>query len=247
MSKVVAYPGKKRRKGEVSSKFWLLIFPFFFVLLAALYLNSSWALLADIQVEGNNHLTSKEIISQSGLAAGDKFWRLNLRQGRDKLLENPWLASVALERVFPNTVAVRLEERIPQVRVISAQGEFLISRDGIVLGPNHPNLSLPFISGINLTNISSGADLSGNIAVAEAITILYNFEEIVGNFSEINIDNRHMVLYTTDGYVLLVDYSTYMDKLSDLQDMLQYFRRQGSLMQLDLRTPGGKVIAKPLN
>jgi cell division protein FtsQ len=246
MSKVVAYPGKTRRKREVSSKFWLLIFPFFFVLLAALYLNSSWALLADVRVEGNNHLTSTEIVAQSGLAAGDKYWRLNLRQGRDKLLENPWLASVSMERVFPNIMVVRVEERIPQVRVVSAQGELLVSRDGKVLGPNYANLSLPFLSGINRANLSSGADLSGNIAVAEAIAILYNFEEIVGNFSEINIDNRHMVLYTTDGYVLLVDYSTYMDKLLDLQDMLQYFRRQGRLMLLDLRTPGGRVIARPL-
>src|SRR5687767_1185422 len=77
---------------------------------------------------------------------GSSMVTVGLEPWRQKLLAAPWVADVAMRRIFPGTVAVVITEREPLGIGRIRNSLFLIDREGSIIdefGPKYADFDLP--------------------------------------------------------------------------------------------------------
>ena len=100
-------------------------------------LAASWFVLPveHVTVRGNNHL-SAALVARLANADKGQPW-LWITPSRSAVLEaHPWVRSAIITRRFPNSVEIRLNERVPAATIINRDGSRLaVALDGTFL-PN---------------------------------------------------------------------------------------------------------------
>lgn len=76
---------------------WLSVHPYF--------------ALTAIEIEGNSRMSDAEILALSGVAQGDNSIDLNMYDVEQRLVADPWIASVTVERVLPGTLRILVREK----------------------------------------------------------------------------------------------------------------------------------------
>lgn len=244
-SNVVLYPNRTRRKG-VSKLFWLLLVFFGCILLIGCYLASPMALLTEITIAGNVKLAREEILAITGLEPGQHLWRLNLTENRDKLFTSPWVEEVQISRVFPNSLAITLQERVGVAIITGASGSWVVAGDGVVLAVNE-GYSLPWVTGLPLDNLKPGSVLEGQAAAA-ALDWVFALQSLGAQVSEVNLSDYpvQVTLFTTDGYkVVFASDANLAQRVNDLMAMLQDLRAANLKGIIDFRTGKGRGIFSP--
>lgn len=105
-----------------------------------------------IMVEGTNRMAQGEALALLEGLRGVSMVAIDLESWRQKLLAAPWVADVAMRRVFPNTVSVVITERQPLGIGRIGNGLYLIDRTGVVIeefGPRYADFDLPIIDGLS--------------------------------------------------------------------------------------------------
>jgi cell division protein FtsQ len=120
------------------------------VLGGRLLLGSGFFAVTTVRVENNQRLLLDEVLALSDIEQGSNIFDLDLDMIGGKIEENPWVASAHVERVFPNEVTIRIEERQPQAIVrlgtlyyVDVNGEIFKMLDA------GDRLDYPLISGID--------------------------------------------------------------------------------------------------
>ena len=120
------------------------------VLGGRLLLGSGFFAVTTVRVENNLRLLPGEVLALSDIEQGSNIFDLDLDMIGGKIEENPWVASARVERVFPNEVTIRIEERQPQAIVrlgtlyyVDVYGEIFKMLDA------GDRLDYPLISGID--------------------------------------------------------------------------------------------------
>jgi len=87
----------------------------------------------DILVVGRRETTQKEIFSAIGLVRGAPILAFDLEAAKARVEALPWINKTSLERMLPNTILLRVEERKPMA-IWQHKGQFtLIDRQGKII------------------------------------------------------------------------------------------------------------------
>jgi len=223
--------------------FWLLLLSFSFTIIIVLYLASPLALVADITVSGNVHLGEEDILAIANVNPGDHLWRIKIGASRDKLLTNPWISEVIINRVFPNYLAISVQERQGTAVIADTGTSWVASGDGVILEENTDS-SLPWITGLILEGLEPGKVLDGQ-ALALALDWLVVLKPLNSQVSELNLSAypANVVLFTTDGYKVVFPLDTDIEqRVWDLNALLKELRAENTKGVIDFRTAQGKAI-----
>ena len=127
--------------------------------------------LKTVQISGNQHLSAKQVKTLSGLSRKTPMGWLYYGAWRaGGLIQEPWIASARITRVFPDRVNVAITERIPVAQVITPDGKTsVVAGDGTVLPGAAP--TGPIISGW-------GPDRTGEALYAAKAFSRYNVESV---------------------------------------------------------------------
>jgi cell division protein FtsQ len=87
----------------------------------------------EVLVEGRRSVDGGVIMAALGVGRGDPIFDLDPGAAQAALLEVPWIKSASVERRLPDTVFVRIEERVPLALWQNNQNFSLIDRGGHVL------------------------------------------------------------------------------------------------------------------
>ncbi len=105
----------------------------------------------DIVVEGRQYTGEKELLAALGVEYGSPMLGFSPEEASRRVMELPWVETVAIERKMPSTLIVRLSERQPMARWQHEGQTAVVDRNGKKLaGVNHaapPFSSLPLIVG----------------------------------------------------------------------------------------------------
>lgn len=94
------------------------------------YVITHWFKIDRIIIDGNmRHITSNELENIARNKLHGTFFTLNIAELQDKFEELAWVKHVSVQRVFPNTVVVKLQEYEP---VATVDGIGILSIDGEV-------------------------------------------------------------------------------------------------------------------
>ena len=116
-----------------------------------LYSNNPRFEMQQLVISCDGKLTEDRIREYTGLREGTNLFAVTFGNIEATLAKVPVVESVYLERKLPNTLIVKVKERIPVARISGQQATrypFLSDRNGFVLPYRRSAASLPIITGL---------------------------------------------------------------------------------------------------
>ncbi|OMP68523.1 cell division protein FtsQ/DivIB [Domibacillus epiphyticus] len=201
---------KEMRKRKANRRLIILLSLFLLLALLLIYLQSPLSKVEQIHIEGNNLISEKEIIEQSGLNIGSNIWSADKRAAEKKLLSDDRIKKAHISTGFPNDLKVTVTEQHEIAYAARNGGLYPVLENGKIVAKavNGPPSQLPI-----LYDFKEGEALDH---FAKAILTLP--DEVVNTISEVYHDPKpndplHIKAYMTDGFEVSATLSTFGDKM----------------------------------
>jgi len=204
----------------------LMLFSAIIILTAAsLYFGGSFVArspyfaLEDIRVEGCKNVKPQELMSLAHLRPGYNIIALNLQEISQKMLANPWVKDVRIERNFPHQLIIKIAERVP-VALVSQDDLFLVDQEGDLFKKveRQDNIDMPVITGLSLSepNTQRVREILGFLETAEHMGVFPT-----RTVSEVHVDGDYgITIYTlTEDIPIQMDLKNYSEKLAFLRSL----------------------------
>ena len=107
-----------------------------------------------IGVEGNGRLSRATILEQSGLKLNQNILSVNLETLRSKLMVHPWIAAAEIKRELPDTINIRVKERVP-VAVVDLNRPYYLDEEGEIFKAVEPSddVNVPLVTGLSFSDL----------------------------------------------------------------------------------------------
>ncbi|WP_350334950.1 cell division protein FtsQ/DivIB [Coralliovum pocilloporae] len=69
--------------------------------------------ITEVHISGQASVSESEILSQLGITPSTSLIAFNVADARDRLLANPWISSVTVQKFYPGTLRIAVTERRP--------------------------------------------------------------------------------------------------------------------------------------
>jgi len=219
-----------------------------------LVLHASGLQVRRISVHGNVRLSSGEVQAIVDGLRGASILTADLTAYRQRLLESPWVADVALRRVLPSTIEVFVSERRPMGLCRLGTTLYLVDPRGTLIdefGPQYSEFDLPIIDGL-VRAPSSGqptidetrADLASRV-----IDALAPRKDLAKRVSQIDVRDAHdaVVMLDNDSALLHLGEDKFLERMQSYVDLAPALRqRVPDIDYVDLRFDQ-RVYVRPVN
>jgi cell division protein FtsQ len=208
--------------------------------------------VSEIRVEGVRYLDPEVVAQAAGLAVGQDLFDVDCDRARQRLLLHPRVERATVSRHWPNTVRVRLAERIP-VMLVRHGVPWEIDSLGVLLAPlgRGAVADVPLLAGASFEGITQGTRVSSP-AVARGLAWVEALSrselQLAGRVSEVDVgDSMRTALVMMNGTrVLAHSWPPEMKTLSALRVVLADLERSGTVArEVDLRFRD-QVIVRPV-
>jgi cell division protein FtsQ len=189
--------------------------------------------ISRITVSGNARMSRGEVVALLDGLSGANMLTADLDFWRRKLIDSPWVADVAIRRVFPGTLAVAITERQPLGIGRISGSLYLVDRRGVVIdeyGPNYADLDLPIIDGLGG---QGGEDrlLVDELRAALAGRFLNDVSarpDLARRVSQLDVSDAHdaVVILKEDTVLVRVGEDHFVDRLQAYLDLAGALRQR---------------------
>lgn len=202
----------------------------------------------DIEISGVRNASRVQIMEIAGADIGRNVFFVPLDERRLQLEKIPWVESATVMRLFPNRIAVTIDERTPVAFVQMGAKINFIDAGGVVLGPpanRQTHFSFPVIHGIAETE-----PLSSRAAVMKIYNRLVRDLDAGGytkQLSEVDLSDPQDVKATVadagNTVVLHLGASDFLERYKLYAAHIAEWRQQFPKVQsVDLRYEGQIVV-----
>ncbi|MGM0611008.1 MAG: cell division protein FtsQ/DivIB [Thermodesulfobacteriota bacterium] len=110
---------------------------------------SSYFMLKNIEVSGNNHLQYSQVLDAAGVQLKDNLMNLNISGIKSELKKNPWISSVVVTREFPDKLSLQIAERQACFWIKKENRLYYVDKSGKIIDSVIPQgfISLPLAIG----------------------------------------------------------------------------------------------------
>jgi cell division protein FtsQ len=199
-----------------------------------------------ILITGNRWIPSKTILEKVEISAGQCIFTTDLDRIKQTLYELPNVEDVALRRLFPDIIGVRITERFP-VAILEGKSPVLIDINGSILefDLSSEKIDLPVLTGI--CPEAEGEISAERFAKAQTILDIIEKRNFPIKISEINLsDLQNVVLYPENIPLGILlggkEWDSRLKKLSLAWNQIQTHLKPWT--QLDLRFRR-QIVQKP--
>lgn len=84
----------------------------------------------NFDITGTKNTSVEEVEQATGISVGDNMMRLDTASAAQSVAGLPWVRTVTVERSFPSTVGVEIQEREPVMFIREPDGDHLIDSTG---------------------------------------------------------------------------------------------------------------------
>lgn len=135
IGEINAKTGKKKKKKKKKKKAQIPNAAAFIAIAAVLMLVLSFFILRvkTINITGNVKKTEEEIIALSQIKKGDHMWFFNTEIAEKQIETDPYIAFSEVDRSYPNTVNIKVTEKLAAAVIQSVSAYAVIDSKGYVL------------------------------------------------------------------------------------------------------------------
>jgi cell division septal protein FtsQ len=208
---------------------------------ALLYKNPRFE-IQHLDISSDGRLSEDQIREFIKVSEGQNLFAADFNDIETRLKKVSQIESVYLERQLPDTLIVRVKERLPLARVQSdkpSQYPFLVDRFGVVLPPRQSASTLPLIKGIQ-EKLKPGLSLKDPdvktaldiIGLSENMSCLRNHVRI----KSLSLNNPDFIYMELDGGIMVrMPRVSLRSRLNKLATTLQIANEQGrQIQEIDL-------------
>ena len=218
----------------------------------SLVLHASALQVRRIAVHGNVRISSGEVQAMIDGLRGTSILTADLPGYRDRLMQSPWIADVAMRRVLPSTVEVFVSERRPIGLCRLGSALYLIDGAGTLIdefGPQYSEFDLPIVDGLVSAPNSGQPTIDPGRAelAARVIDAVAPRKDIAQRISQIDVRDPHdaVVMLQDDAAFLHLGEEKFLERLQSYVDLAPALREQVSdIDYVDLRF-GERVYVRP--
>jgi cell division protein FtsQ len=210
----------------------------------ALVANASVLQVSQVTVEGNQRLSSGEVLALVEGLRGQNILGLDLTEWQDRVMSSPWVKDASLRRELPSTVEVRITERTPMAIGRIGNALYLVDAGGTVVdeyGPAYADLNLPIIDGLAAPGKDAPAiDAARAALAARVLADVADRPALADKLSQIDVSDPHdaVVMLAGDPTLLRVGEEHFGDRLQQYLDLGDALRERVSVIDyVDLRFP----------
>ena len=156
-----------------------------------------------VRVRGNVRLSEGDVQSLVDGIRGENIFRVDFEPYRQRVLDSPWVSSVALSRVLPSTIDVRVTERTPMAVARVGQQLFLVDDAGVIIdeyGAAYRDLDLPIVDGLVSSPAGKGplVDRERVAVTAAFLAALTDRPDLSQRLSQVDVTNAHDIIVMFD-------------------------------------------------
>ena len=242
----------KRRRGRFSFLYKILSI----LLVAAAVIGACVVFFRvnSVEVTGNVRYTAQEVIAASGIEMGDNLVGLSRSRVSVSIrTELPYVESVAVQKILPDGVVLKVTERVASASVASAEGRWLMSSQGKLLEQDNGAIRAIQITGLTAVGPYAGGMIQ--VPEEEEVTLGY-VKELLAALESHGFLTQCTALDCTAVTYMTLDYGIYRLKLPRDMDYDYYLQLtekalgsgaipEGQRGVLDLTVVKGKVYFRP--
>lgn len=200
--------------------------------------------LKRVEVSSDGRLERREILRWGGVRPGDSLLRTSPSELRERLETHPWVERAWVERSFPHTLRIRLQERRPVARVMVDNQLFLADASGFIFPAydRPPPGECVTLVGLREEDLSARPDACKRV-VLEGLALAALLRQRAGwRIQEIGVDpDRGLRLVLQDGPgEILLGFGGLQERVERLEKILQHLSKEGrrqDVVRIDLRHP----------
>ncbi len=193
---------RKKKIASITKKIFLLAMT---ITAIVLFMMSPLFSITNIEVEGNEKISSQTIISLSGLQIEQNIFNIYKPQIEKAICENPYIDDVSITRSLPSTIIINVKERQATFMLELGASYAYINNQGYILEISEQNINLPIIQGYQtlIENISPGNRLE--VEDLKKLEVVLKIMESAKNnelntmITKINIENEYNYILILEG------------------------------------------------
>ncbi len=117
---------------------------------SALHSVNEWTEIQQITIVGLDRLSREEVITKMNLSKNSSLWSIDVAHLIGQVETHPWVRSITVDRVFPHSLAVQVEERQPAAVLAASKETYFLDKEGYLLPGESAkaNEALPVLAGM---------------------------------------------------------------------------------------------------
>lgn len=199
--------------------------------------------LRRVEVVTDGVLERRQILQWGEVRVGESLLRVTPQEVRRKLESHPWVERAWVERRFPSSLYIRIQERRPLARVLVEGMELLVDASGFIY-PAQDRVPLGVrltLSGLKEEDLRTRPDECKRV-VLEALSLASSLRQRDRwRVEEIKIDpDRGLKLELPEGQEVILGFGELAQRLDRLERILDHLSREGrmkDILSIDLRHP----------
>lgn len=193
--------------------------------------------IKQITVEGNEKITTDEIISLSQINIEENTYKTNMKKAKEKILENPYIDNVEIKRKLPSNVLITVQERKTTFMIEYGGGYAYINNQGYILEVSSEKLEVPIIQGSEtaVEELKPGNRLENN-DLAKMSTVI-KIIEIAASNDMSNLINR-IDIENSQNYKIIFESEQKVAYLGDETDLNTKILSIKSIIEREKGTAG---------
>jgi cell division protein FtsQ len=257
----------RREKESIFAKFWkvvhfvvscflkfsclvfvLALFSGIFVFVYDNLLRSPYVKLEKVVVIGVDESMRNELLEAAQLDFEASLFAINLDQVKERLEKHPWVKSVAVEKQFPHTLAIRVDKEEPWA-IMAGEKLRYMNRSGRVFKEVEEGepLDFPMVTGVP-------SDGEGMVKpVNTAVHVLRFLESEKGRWSMEHLSELHVrgdgsvcLYYSSLPFGIKIRADEVANRMEDLKKVVEHLNRSGRIHTakgINLEYADGAVVS----
>ncbi|MFA6850521.1 MAG: FtsQ-type POTRA domain-containing protein [Selenomonadaceae bacterium] len=167
----------------------IIIVSAFFCIALAVLLVSPLFKVRNIKVVGNMYIPTEDVCRIAGAFEGENIFQLHTNKMTEQLNGDLRIEKASVRRVFPSTVEIQVQERVPLARIACEYGYLEIDHEGKVLDAyrSPKNIEVPMVTGIIVRDLYVGDEIQESSVQKVLKYLTYLDPESVKQLVEIHI------------------------------------------------------------
>ena len=210
---------KDRKRKSFRTKFYVVTITLLVSIAAALLSLSPVFTVDSIEVRGNSHYTTEEIINMAHAVPGKNIiYNANKEEITSYLEQNPYIKSARVSRRLPSTLVIKVRERQEKFAFRYDDDYLIMDEDGILLKKtrNKPNQTMVEGNVVNRIKLGEPLGTEDERLFRETVDLIKATSKADLYFVRIDMSSRNKVrAYIYDTLLVRTDYDSLMTNLKN--------------------------------
>ena len=188
--------------------------------------------VAGVDVKGVRSMSDEDIRDVATMFTGQNVFRVDLGAATRRVMADPWVRDVRIERRLPNRISIFVTERVPKAVLQASNGKYLIDGEGVVMVPLRGGSAtappLPVIALRDCRAVPREPVITG--AVMEALELLDELAARGGwDLSSVTVkaDSAETVTIVYADHEFRIGSGSYNEKLRRMGEIVADMRQRG--------------------